>query len=54
MIVMFVIYIHNFNLKEGLKSQESPLKTAGYNKQIYTRICYRKMIGVAMVGTLSC
>ncbi len=51
---MYVVYKHNFNLKERSKSQQSPQKTAGYNKQIYTRICYRKMISVAMVGTLPC
>lgn len=51
---MFVIYTLNFGLKERSKSQESPQKAAGYNKQIYTRICYMQMTGVAMVGTLPC
>jgi len=54
MAIMFVVYEYNFSLKERSKSQESPQKTAGYNEQISTRICYMQMIGVAMVGTLSC
>jgi hypothetical protein len=54
MMIMFVIYIHNFDLKERLNSQKSPKKADGCSKQIFTKFFYRQMIGVVMVGTLPC